>query len=176
MPQKVILKQSGERAPLAKLTKIVAKLSWTKAVDLDLHAFYKDKDGGGLVGHIYYDNKGKLYHPPCIQLDDDSGVDNTGGDNEENITIKTLTHVESVLIATNIYRKFSFFSPGDNFAKYDGKVTLDIGQGNFIEIPLDSEEVGKWCIIAKIDNSDPENPQVINVNKVQKSEPSIKDF
>lgn len=166
-----------ERGKIAKLTrsaKIQAKLIWTKPVDLDLHAFYKTKEG--LFGHIYYDNLGSFYEPPCIKLDADAGVDDTGGDNEENIEIKSLSHIEAVLIATNIYRKFGFFSLGDNFAKYDGKVILETDLGDHIEVPLDSEEKGKWCVIAKIDNSNPSDPHVININKVQKSEPSIKDF
>ena len=171
--QKNVLKQGG-RAGLTKSAKIGAKLTWTKPVDLDLHAFYKTKEG--LFGHVYYDNLGNLYKPPCIQLDEDAGIDNTGGNNEENITIKSLSHVESILIATNIYRKFSFLSFGDNFAKYDGKVVIETDRGEHIEVPLDSEKVGKWCVIAKIDNSDPSHPHVININKVQKSEPNIKDF
>jgi len=171
--QQVTLKR-GERAKLTKSAKINTKLAWTKPVDLDLHAFYKTKEG--LFGHIYYDNQGNLYQPPCIQLDADAGVDDTGGDNEENLTIKSLAHVESILIATNIYRRFGFLSFGDNFANYDGRVVIETNVGDCIEVPLDSEEVGKWCVIAKIDNSVPSEPYVININHVQKSEPSIKDF
>lgn len=170
---KVTLKK-GEKATLTKSAKITAKLTWTKPVDLDLHAFYKTKEG--LLGHIFYKNKGTLYQPPCIELDEDAGVNNTGGDNEENITIKSLSHVESVLIATNIFRKLGFFSMGDNFAKYDGKVLVETNMGDMIEVPLDSDKIGKWCVIAKIDNANPSEPYVININEVQKAEPSLKDF
>ena len=111
-----------------------------------------------------------------IQLDEDAGINETGGENEENITIKSLSHVEAVLIATHIYRRFGFLSFGDNFAKYDGKVVLETDQGDRIEVPLDSKSVGKWCVIAEIDNSDPTEPYVINVNNVQKAEPTLKDF
>ncbi len=172
--QQYVTLKRGDSAKLTKSAHIEVKLAWTKPVDLDLHAFYKTKEG--LFGHIYYDNKGNLYQPTCIQLDADAGVDDTGGDNEENLTIKSLSHVESVLIATNIYRRFGFFSLGDNFAKYDGKVVNKSNVGDGVEVPLDSDEVGKWCVIAKIDNSDSSYPHVININKVQKSEPSIKDF
>lgn len=173
--EKVTLKKQGDRAKLAmKSAKITAKLTWTKPVDLDLHAFYKTKEG--LFGHVYYDNRGNLYQPPCIELDHDAGVDDTGGDNEENITIKSLSHVESILIATNIYRKLAFLSFGDNFAKYDGRVVIETDAGDHVEVPLDSQATGKWCVIAKIDNLDPTDPHVININKVQKTEPSLKDF
>jgi tellurite resistance protein TerA len=171
---KVTLSNRGDKAQLSRSAKIQAKLTWTKPVDLDLHAFYKTKEG--LVGHVYFAHRGNLYEPPCIQLDTDAGVDDTGGENEENITIKSLSHVEAILIATNIYRTLSFLSFGDNFAKYDGKVVVESETGESIEVPLNSDEKGKWCVIAKIDNSDPANPHVININRVQKAEPSIKDF
>ncbi len=61
-------------------------------------------------------------------------------------------------------------------AKYDGKVVVKIDGDDHIEVPLTSEEVGKWCLIAKIDNTDPSVPKVVNINKVQKSEPSMNDF
>ena len=170
----VVLNKHGERAKLTKSAKITAKLTWTAPVDLDLHAFYKTKEG--VFGHVYYDNQGNINMPPCIQLDEDAGVDDSGGENEENITIKSLSHVESILIVTNIYKKFGFLSFGDNFAKYDGKVVIEAEAGNCVEVPLDSQDVGKWCVIAKIDHSDPSDPYVMNINKVQRAEPSLKDF
>lgn len=171
VPRKVILQQSGERAPLVKKIKTVIKFSGKKAADLNLHAFYKEREGN-LFGHIYAENKGNLYHPPCIQLD----VDTDGDWNAPRISVNTLTHVELIVIAVKVKQKFGFFSLGENFAEYDGKLTLETGQRKPIEVPLIAEQVGKWCIIAKIDNSDSANPQVININKVQKSEPSLGDF
>jgi len=171
----IVLKKRGETANLSKNSPIAAQLTWSTAVDLDLHAFFKTKEG--VCGHIFYDNRGNLYHPPCIQLDEDAGADQHTGSKEENITIKTLAHIESIIIATNIYKGLlGFFSLGDSFAKYDGKVTVRTEMGPTIEVPLDSEEVGKWCVIAKIDNTDPTTPQLININKVQKTIPEVHDF
>ena len=164
----VILTQQGERAPLAKSLKIIIKLTWKNAVNLNLHAFCQERESD-LFGHIYANNRGKLYHPPCIQFD---AEDN----NEAMISINTLTHVESILIAVSVKQKFGFFSAEKKFAEYGGKLTLEISQRNPIEVFLDTEEVGKWCIMVKIDNLDPSNPQVIKLNKVQKSEPKLKDF
>ncbi|BDA67612.1 hypothetical protein RIVM261_069960 [Rivularia sp. IAM M-261] len=171
----IILKKKGDSIELSKkFTNVDIKLSWTKSVDLDLHAFYKLKNG--TFGHVSYINKGSLNQAPCILLDKDAGVGNTPGNNQENIKIATLSHVDYVLIATNIFRFLGFLSAGDSFAKYDGKVTVKTDAGDHIEVPLISEEIGKWCVITKIDNSNLSTPKVININKVQKSEPTLNEF
>lgn len=171
----IVLKKKGDSADLSKrMSNVDVKLSWTKSVDLDLHAFYKTKSG--TFGHISFVKKGSLSEPPCILLDKDAGVGATAGDNGENIKIATLALVDYVLIATNIFRFFGFLSPGDSFAKYDGKVVVKTDGGDHIEVPLTSEEIGKWCVIAKIDNTNPIAPKVVNINKVQKLEPSRNEF
>ncbi|KAB8319403.1 stress response protein [Tolypothrix campylonemoides VB511288] len=171
----IVLKKKGDSADLSKrMSNVDVKLSWTKSVDLDLHAFYKTKSG--TFGHISFVRKGSLSEPPCILLDKDAGVGATAGDNRENIKIATLAHVDYVLIATNIFRFIGFLSSGDSFAKYDGKVVVKTDGGDHIEVPLTSEEIGKWCVIAKIDNTNPTAPKVVNINKVQKLEPSLNEF
>jgi len=169
---KVTLKQKGDSAGLQLkqkgATSVHAKLTWTKAVDMDLHCFYRTKDGA--FGHVYFGDKGKAGEPPYIVLDEDAGVGNTAGDNEENIRIEQLDHLDSLIIATNIFKFFGFLSKGENFAKYDGRVEVTTNAGDVIEVPLTSEELGKWCVIAKIDNTS-SAPKVINVNQVQKDEP-----
>jgi tellurite resistance protein TerA len=174
---KQVLQQKGQAGSLSLKSKggtgIQAKMTWKKAVDLDLHAFYKTKDGK--IGHVYFGSPGSLAKMPHIALDKDAGVGNTAGNNEENIRIARLDHLASVIIATNIFRVFGFLSAGDNFAKYDGKVTITSDTGDCIEIPLASEELGRWCVIAKIDNSGG-SPQVININRVQKAEPQADEF
>jgi len=172
LKRKVTLKKKGDAAEITLkkkgATAVHAKLSWKKAVDLDLHAFYKTKEGK--FGHVYFSNKGRLDKEPYIALDEDAGVGNTAGDNEENIRIGQLDHLSSVLIATNIFRFLGFLSSGENFAKYDGKVVIETDSGDSIEVPLTSEEKGRWCLIAKIDNTG-DTPRVININQVQKKEP-----
>lgn len=167
LKQKIVLKQKGEKTGLVG-TDFIATLRWTAAVDLDLHAFYKTKNGK--FGHVFFADTGNLADMPYIQLDKDEGVGNTGGDNEENIRIAKIDHLEYVVIATNIFRFLGFLSKGDNFAKYDGSVVVKSNTGHVIEVPLISEEPGKWCLIAKIDNSGV-SPSVININRVQKNEP-----
>ncbi len=172
LKQKTVLRNKGESSELVlkqkNLSSIHVKLSWKKAVDLDLHAFYRTRDGG--FGHIYFADRGSLEKSPYIALDQDAGVGNTAGDNEENIRIARLDELRGVLFATNIFRFFGFFSKGDNFAKYDGHVALTTDAGHCIEVPLISEEVGRWCLIARLDNENGK-PTVTNINRVQKESP-----
>ncbi len=172
---KVILKQKGDFTEIAQtLTRIQIQMTWTKGVDLDLHAFYRTKTGKN--GQVYFADKGDLTTYPFIALDQDAGVGNTSGQNEENLTIASLENMETILIATNIFRFFGFLSKGENFARYDGKVSLKTNAGDHIEVPLTSNEIGKWCVIAAIDNSNPNTPKIININRVQKSEPNLATF
>jgi tellurite resistance protein TerA len=178
LKSKITLKAKGDAAALqlkgkGAATSVHAKLTWTKAVDLDLHCFYRTRDGQ--FGHVYFAEKGKIDEPPYIMLDEDAGVGNTAGDNEENIRIDRLDHLESVLIATNIFRFFGFLSAGDNFAKYDGRVVVTTNAGDLVEVPLTSEEMGKWCLIARIENG-PIGPRIVNVNEVRKNEPGEADL
>ena len=84
--------------------------------------------------------------------------------------------MNSILIATNIFRFFGFLSEGDNFGKYDGKIKLVTSASNEIDVPLTSTIPGRWCVIALIDNSDPYSPIVTNINKVTDAEPKIDDY
>ncbi|MCM3767713.1 TerD domain-containing protein [Neobacillus niacini] len=175
--EKVTLKKPGDSISLhkaGKINNIHVKLSWTKGVDLDLHAFYITKQGA--FGHIFFGNKGKLTNSPYIALDKDSGVGNTAGNNEENLIIKSLEDIDKIIFATNIFRILGFLKKEDNFAKYDGKVFIKTNNGDDIEVPLTSTTTGRWCIITKIDNTNPSDPKVININHVQASEPKINDL
>jgi uncharacterized protein involved in tellurium resistance len=153
---------------------IAVTLSWTQAVDLDLYAFYKSKDGK--LGEIFYENKGSLKNFPFIKLDEDSGVGNTGGDNEENLIITSISEMDYILIVVNIYKEksfFSFFKKEDSFARYDGKILVQPDNKQCVEIPLSSPESGEWCIVAGIDNRG-ETPRVLNINAVEKKKPDLK--
>ena len=68
-------------------------LIWTSAVDLDLMAFYKTKDGrtGGVYSNNYAGGSlGDLNQFPFIQLAGDEGVGALGGDNREDLRIANL--------------------------------------------------------------------------------------
>jgi tellurite resistance protein TerA len=177
---KIVLEKKGQSTGINLVkndqgfSEIKVKLTWTKGVDLDLYAFYKTRAGN--FDKVYFANKGSLHSHPYIYLDRDAGVGNTAGQNEENLTITRMDDLDYILISVNIFRFFGFMSKGDNFARYDGRVNLQTNDGHSIEVPLISEETGKWCVIAKIDNTNPREPKVININQVSKSEPAASQF
>ncbi len=160
---------------VAGKTKLRAALKWNAAVDLDIHVCYRPKDGGK-DGHVSFLSKGKKNRKPYIHLGKDMGVGNVGGDNREIITIGSLGQVERILIATNIFRFFGSLAKDDNFARYDSSVSIITSLNDEIEVPLTSDEPGRWCVIALIDNSEPESPIVMNINKIVKEEPKIDDY
>lgn len=189
LSSKVVLKKKGDKASIP-VRNLQATLSWTAAVDLDLHAYYITKpsasqagSGGGFLskllgggsssskeGRVYYKDRGKKGSFPWIYLDQDAGIGDAGGENEENLYFTDLEKMEHILIVANIFNK-----PNANFASYNGRVTLK-ADGRSFEIPLSATTGGSYCIVAHIDNSGPSGPFLINVNKVQKDVPRIASF
>ena len=145
------------------INKINVRLQWTAAVDLDLHAFYRTKSGD--EEHVYFGNREESH----ITLDTDAGIGDRGGQNEENITITTLSEFEEILFATEIFNK------GGSYADYDARVTIQTNNGDDIVVPLTSRERADWCVIAKIDNA-ANGPTVTNVNRVTDEEPTVERF
>jgi len=158
---RIVLANKGDSAIIID-DKFIATLLWHDAVDLDLHCFYKLKDGS--KGQVFFGAKGNKSSFPWIQLDYDAGVGDVGGNNEENMEFTKLSSIESALIVANIYAK------NTNFSRYDGKVILK-GNTQEIIVPLTETKTGSWCIVAKIDNTIG-TPRLINVNNTQRNEPS----
>jgi uncharacterized protein involved in tellurium resistance len=192
LANKLLLQGRGDSATLSTTEgQVSAQLMWSTSVDLDLHCFYQSREitveqsGGGFLqslfggggpktyspaeGHIYFGQLGSLSDPPYIELDQDSGVGDVGGDNEENMRIGDIAVIERALIAVNIYNK-----PNARFGTYDGRVILRAGEQEIV-ISLDTQETGAWCVIAEIDNRSGQ-PKVTNTSKVQKARPSLKSF
>ncbi|MBC6474777.1 MAG: hypothetical protein GDA48_19870 [Hormoscilla sp. GM102CHS1] len=99
---KVTLIKKGEEAYVS-VKQLMAKLKWTAAVDLDLMAFYKAKDGR--VGAVFSENysggsMGSLNSFPFIQLSEDAGAGATGGAHEEILHITKLEDLAEVYICT----------------------------------------------------------------------------
>jgi len=154
----------GESANLdasMPIQNVRVRLNWTRAIDLDLHAFYTF--GRGSLHHVYFGNKDDQQ----VRLDQDAGVGDTGGHNEENIVVEALDGISEIVFATKI------FGNGDRFCDYDGRVIIETGVGEKITVPLSAQQPGIWCTIARIDNRDPNQPNVINLNTVSDNEPDI---
>ena len=71
------LKQKGESAAIGAFNQLKVSLIWTSAVDLDLMAFYKTKDGR--TEGVYSDNysggnMGTLNSFPFMQLSGDDAA------------------------------------------------------------------------------------------------------
>jgi uncharacterized protein involved in tellurium resistance len=157
----------GETARLSTatpITNIKVKLEWTAPVDLDLHAFFRAKNGS-VNGHVYFMNKLEV----GICLDHDAGIGDRGGRNQENITLTSIDGFQEILFATKIFRK------GGSYADYDGRVSVKTNNGDEVVVPLTSRECSDWCVIAKITN-DVNGPTVANVNRVTNHEPDVDGF
>lgn len=149
-----------EAEPLSWLN---VKLQWTAAVDLDLHAIYRNCRG--YESSVYFGN----LEEDGIALDYDAGVGNVGGRNEENIRIEALDELEEVLFATNIFNK------GGCYADYNGRIIVETSNGEEVTVPLSSREHVDWCVIARFLNS-PNGPVLMNMNSVSADPPVLGGF
>lgn len=145
------------------------KMIWKTAVDLDLHAYAIDNYGEFI--HVYFANK-KSYCSNII-LDQDAGVGNIGGDNEENLTVRDLSKVKKIIFVANIFRFFgNLFSSGDKFSSYDGRIEVRT-MNETVNVCLNSSELGRWAIIALIENING-TPVIKNIDSIIREEPSFK--
>jgi tellurite resistance protein TerA len=168
---KVTLKTKGEEAYVS-VKQLMVTLQWTTAVDLDLMAFYKTKDGS--VGGIFSDNyaggsMGSLNAFPFIQLSEDAGVGAKGGENEEVIRITKLDDMAEVYICTINFTDASQ-KKESRFSNYDAQVTVVDDKGESVAVPLDANVAGTVAVIAKIDNSGFMGAKLINENRIMTME------
>jgi len=175
---KILLDKPAASAALslAKATggfrEVRVRMTWHTGVDLDLHAFYRLKDGR--LGHVYFADKGALHAAPWIALDQDAAVDRRSGNHEENLCIAKIEAVESILFAANIFTLSGLLGFGnENFARYDGVVTVSTGSQDIV-VPLASSEPGRWAVIARLDNGT--DPRVTRIDKVVKKQPTLLEF
>ena len=145
------LKQKGEKADIGAFKQIRVSLIWGAAVDLDLMAFYKTKDGQ--VGGVYSDNYaggslGDLNQFPFIELSGDEGVGAVGGDNREEMRIVKLDDFEELHICA---LNFTDASSGTDkvFADYDARVEVVTDKGDSHTVHLDSRQPGPVAVICK---------------------------
>ncbi len=172
------LKQKGTKANIGDFKQIQVSLVWTSAVDLDLMAFYKTKDGR--VGGVYSANYaggsfGSLTQFPFIQLSGDAGVGAVGGDNREDLKIARLDDFEELYICA---LNFTDASSGANkvFANYDARVTVITDKGESHTVSLDSTQQGQVAVICKfmsgfISNELVNHSQVMSIEQFRREIP-----
>lgn len=189
--KKINLRKEGDWANIP-VKNLHCTLLWTRPVDLDFHAYYLTKDTqnsnrvekrgilsklfgttnqaiGKKEGRVYFGNRGNKNSFPYIYLDQDAGIGDVGGDNEENLYFTDLEYQDYILIVANIFGKSSA-----SFASYDGKVILT-ANGQEFTVPLTSNEKGSYCVVAYIDNTGDE-PKLINVNRTFVNKPTVSSF
>ena len=142
------------------LTDVRVQLRWTKAIDLDLHAFFIRRDGQS--SQVYFGNRSAL----GVTLDHDAGIGDRAGRNVENIVVGDLEPIASIVFATKI------FGQGDRYSDYDGAVEVMPSDGSKFVVPLSAQERGRWCWIARID-LDRNGAGVTNLNQVSDEEPEL---
>ncbi len=174
---KVALKQKGEEAYLP-VRQLLVKLKWHAAVDLDLMAFYKTKEGR--VGGVYSENYaggslGDLNQFPFIHLSGDAGIGGTAGENEESLRITKIDDMEMIYICAI---NFSDASQGKyaSFDQYDGYVEIADDKGESFGVPLNATERGNVAVIAKIDNSSFMGAKLVNENRIVTLENFLNDI
>ncbi|HJN73497.1 MAG TPA: stress response protein [Myxococcota bacterium] len=149
------LKQKGANAQIGSFKQLKVSLIWTSAVDLDLMAFYKTRDGrtGGVYSDGYAGGSlGDLNAFPFIQLSGDEGVGATGGDNQEDLRITKLDDFEEIYICALNFTDAS--NPAQKvFANYDARVEVITDRGESHMVKLDSQKQGCVAVICKFQSS-----------------------
>lgn len=170
-----VLTQTDELVELHPQTRqLTLQLNWVSGIDLDLHAFYRSKNGR--FGHVYFGKKGNIKQPPYMQLREDAGVLQTQGNKTEQLKVYNLEYFDYLLIASNVFKLLGFSDSQESFADYGGQLNISSDKQDSLIMPLNSTDMGKWCVIAKIDNTLANAPKMIYLNRVQKQEPTIGDF
>lgn len=137
--------------------KFVVSLRWSTAVDFDLAAGYETRQGK--QGLIYYGNRGDLNCFPFIELSPDEGVDEADGDCEETLLVGSIDEMKYVWLFCWDYGQIQTGSDA-RFADSDAQVTLTEDTGETYAAKLDTVSSGNVCIVATIDNSDPQSLRV----------------
>ncbi|KJU86767.1 tellurium resistance protein terA [Candidatus Magnetobacterium bavaricum] len=163
---KISLKSKGDEAYIP-IKQLMVTLKWSANVDLDLMVFYKTKDGrtGGIFTDQLGGSLGTLNEFPFIQHTGDEGVGGAGGDKQETLRIAKLDEIAEIYIITLNYTDASQRLESA-FSKYDGGIVIMDDKGESFSVHLNSPDKGTVALIAKIDNTNPMGPKLINENRI----------
>ena len=152
----------GASAAIESIKQLLVTMKWTSAVDFDLFALWKAKDG--TKGIVYFSDMGNLNAKPFMKLDKDAGVGDTGGDNKETMRIEDLSTMERVHIGCWDYGAVQGGTAA-RFAGSDLKITIMAQSGEKNDVPIVADAMGNVILLAEIDNSSPMGAKLINEGK-----------
>jgi uncharacterized protein involved in tellurium resistance len=156
------LKQKGQET-FIPLMQLMATMKWTTAADFDLAALYETTDGK--IGLVYFGDRGDKNAFPYINLNEDSGVGDKGGNNEEVLFITRLDELKHVWIFCWDYNRTQK-GEAARFADSDVQIIIESNSGTSVAVKLDSMESGNITCIASIDNTSSNGARLINTSKV----------
>jgi uncharacterized protein involved in tellurium resistance len=156
------LKQKGQET-FIPLTQLMATMKWTTAADFDLAALYETTDGK--IGLVYFGDRGDKNAFPYINLNEDSGVGDKGGNNEEVLFITRLDEIKNVWIFCWDYNRTQQGETA-RFSDSDVQIIIESNSGTNVTVKLDSVESGNIACVASIDNNSAEGARLTNTSKV----------
>ena len=156
------LRQKGEESTIDASQPLTVSMSWTTAADFDLAAAYETTKGK--QGIVYFGDRGKLDKFPYMLISEDEGVDDTGGNNEEELQILRLDHMRYVWIFCwdyNMVRR----GQSARFNDSDVRLTIIDVFANSVSVSIDTGDSGNVCCIATIDNTNPGQTKLVNYSQ-----------
>ena len=158
----------GEKAFLdasKPIRNLKIKMEWTRGnTFLDIYAIYRLKCGKN--AEVYFAARENV---DGIFLSEDPSLSQTN--KSFDMTINRLDNFDDILIASNIYN-----NDAGRWSDYDGKVIVQTDLGEKVIAELTAQQIGSWCVIARIDNRQSKSPQVVNINKVFTYKPTIESL
>lgn len=157
------LASKGASAPLpASFSQLLVSMKWTTAADFDIGALIEKKDGS--KDFVYFGNKGKLTEPPFIQVSEDQGVGDTGGDNEETLRIGSLDDAKTVHI---LCWDYGAVQKGEKarFSESDIRLQVTDDSGTDHTATLADSDAANVAVLATIETS-AVGAKLINSSKV----------
>jgi tellurite resistance protein TerA len=156
------LVQKGSAANVGFFKQLLVTMKWTDAADFDLSAVWEAKDG--TRGIVYFGDLGDMNAFPHMALDGDEGVNDTGGDNQEQLRITSLDRMKYVWILCWDYGKVQSGAAA-RFKDSDVKLTIMDDRGFSHDVRLDTGDLGNIALIATIDCTSPIGARLVNTSK-----------
>lgn len=146
------LSAKGSSATVAPgFNSLIATMKWNASADFDLGAIGVRPDGSHNM--VYYKNLGD-FGTDGMQLSGDAGVGDTGGSNEEQLTMVDLSQYDKVYIVVSDY---GAIAGGGQMARFDQGVTLDVqdDRGTSHHVELNTATKGNAALVATISKAGP---------------------